>query len=89
MAGDDFQSRRTEGRPAVRSGEREKDTTLLQVFLDREGDPALETGRRENVAHMARIGEPSHDRAEALGHTRGWVADAVVIGQEKPHGSSV
>jgi hypothetical protein len=36
---------------------RESDTTLLQVFLDREGDPALETGRRENVNRAGNIGE--------------------------------
>jgi hypothetical protein len=59
------------------------------MFLDRERDGAFEAGRREDVARMARIGEPSHDRAETLRHTSGWVVDAVVIGQEKPHGPSV
>jgi hypothetical protein len=37
------------------------------------------------VARVTSVREPLHDRAQALGHASGWVRDAVVIDEEKPH----
>jgi hypothetical protein len=59
------------------------------VLFDRECDGALEARRRQNATRVAGVRKPSHDRAEALRHTRSRVADAVVIHQEKPHELSV
>ena len=58
---------------------------LSQVILDRKGDGTLEPGRREDVARVTGVCEPLHDRAQALRHASGWVTDAVVIDEEKPH----
>ena len=65
--------------------DRRIDAVRLQVILDGEGHRTLKAGRREDVAGMAGIGEPLHDRAQALRHTGGRVADAVVIGEKEPH----
>ena len=37
------------------------------------------------VAVVAGVGEPVHDRAQALRHAGGRVADAVVVDEEEPH----
>ena len=60
-------------------------SSLSKMLLNRKGDRALEAGGREDVARMARVGEPLHDRAQALRHTGGRVSDAVVVHEEKPH----
>ena len=61
------------------------DALRSQVILDGEGHGTLEAGRREDVARMTGVGEPLHDRAQALRHAGGRVADAVVVDEEKPH----
>ena len=61
------------------------DAMLSQMILDGEGHGTLEAGRREDVARMTGVREPLHDRAQALRHAGGRIADAVVIGQEKSH----
>ena len=61
------------------------DTLASQVIFDREGHSTLETGGREDVALMAGVRQPLHDRAQALRHAGGWVADAVVIHEEEAH----
>jgi hypothetical protein len=38
---------------------------------------------------MAGVGEPFHDRAQALRHAGGRVADAMVIDEEESHNVSV
>ena len=58
---------------------------LSQMILDGEGHSTLEPGRREDVARVTGVCEPLHDRAQALRHAGGWVADAVVIDEQKPH----
>ena len=58
---------------------------LSQMILDGEGHWTLEAGRREDVARMTGVCQPLHDRAQALRHAGGWVTDAVVIHEEKPH----
>jgi hypothetical protein len=76
---------RSFGRPALRGQQREIDALLPQMLFDRERHGAFEAGRRENAAGMTGIGEPFHDRAQALRHAGRRIADAVVIGQEEAH----
>ena len=73
------------GAAARAAGVRQSDALPSQVILDAEGHRALEAGRGEDVARMTVIGEPLHDRPQALRDAGGWIADAVVIDQEKPH----
>src|SRR4030095_7019600 len=56
-----------------------------QVIFDREGDRTLEARGREDVPRMAGICQPLHDRSQALRHPGGGIADAVVVGEQKPH----
>jgi len=63
------------------------DAALSKVFPDREGHRALESRRRQDVAGVAGIGQPSHDRAEALRHAGGRIADAMIVREKKPHDS--
>jgi hypothetical protein len=66
---------------------RQRDALLSQVIRDSERHSALEAGRCEDVARMTAICQPFHDRPQALCDAGGWVADAVVIDQEKSHDS--
>jgi hypothetical protein len=63
------------------------DAPLSQVILDREGDRTLEPRRRQDVAGVARVGQPFHDRAQALRHSGRRIADAMIVRQQKPHES--
>ena len=59
------------------------------MLVDRERHRTLEPGRRQHMTAMAGILEPLDDRTQALCHSRGRIADAVIVDQEKTHGPSV
>ncbi len=64
---------------------RQRDAALFQMFFDCERDGALETGRRQDAALVTGLGEPLHDRPQAVRHACRRIADAVVIDQEESH----
>ena len=55
----------------ARGAPRRVNALLPQVFFKRESHPALEAGRREDMARMTGVGEPLDDRAKTLRHTGG------------------
>jgi hypothetical protein len=65
------------------------DAARRQVFLDGERHPTLESRGRQDAALVARFGEPLDDRAKAVCHPRGGIADAVVVDEEKAHARSI
>ena len=74
------------GRVVRASARRDTSTPCCaQVIVDREGHRALEARRRQDVARVTGVGEPLHDRAQALRHAGGRIADAVVVDEEKAH----
>ena len=61
------------------------DAPAAEMFCQRERDAALESRGRQNFALVSGLGQPLHDRPQALRHARRGIADAVIVDQEKTH----